>query len=157
MAHKGTQVTRRSMLQMGGSTLAVAGVAAISGHWQIPKLNLFRVQDVDSETFLAYIGKTLRFVPAKEEHSFSPEPVNLKLTAVTRHEDISRHESQKPGMYGRRQRQSFSLFFQQEGGKPLAAGIHRLVHANFENFQIFVSPVGMPGSDGRRHLEAVFG
>jgi hypothetical protein len=157
MAHKGTQVTRRSMLQMSASTLTVAGVAAISGHWQILKRNLLRVQDVDSETFLAYIGKTLRFVPSKQAHSLSSATVDLILTAVTAHEDISRHESQKPSMYGRRQRQSFSLLFQQQGGKPLEAGIHRLVHADFEDFEVFLSPVGMPRSDGRRHLEAIFG
>jgi len=39
----------------------------------------------------------------------------------------------------------------------LGEGLRRLAHADFEDFQLFLSPVGMPGRDGTIYLEAVFG
>jgi hypothetical protein len=145
------------MLQMSWGTFAVAGVAAISGPWRIPKLNRYRLQDVDAETFLPYLGKSLVFQRPPEDCSLSPTTAKLKLAKVVPHENISRIESRNPTKYGKRRRESFSLLFEQKGGKPLGPGLHRLAHTDFEDFQLFLSQVGVPGPDGTIYLEAIFG
>ena len=145
------------MLQMSWGTFAVAGVATISGPWRIPKLNRFRLQDVDAQTFLPYIGRTLNFQRPPEDRRFSSTTVQLKLAKVMPHENISRIEWRNPAKYGKRQRQSFSLLFEKNGGKPLGPGLHRLAHADFEDFRLFLSQVGVPGQDGTIYLEAIFG
>jgi len=157
MAHQGTQVTRRSMLQMSGGAFAVAGVASVSGQWPILGLGRFRLEDVSAQSFLPYLGKTLLFERSPEDRSLSSTTAELKLAKVIPHESISRLESRNPGKYGIRRRESFSLLFEQKDGKPLGPGLHRLAHADFENFQLFLSPVGVPEKNGTVYLEAIFG
>jgi hypothetical protein len=81
----------------------------------------------------------------------------LKLAKVSSHESISRIESRIPAIDGKRRRESFSLLFEQTTGVTLGPGLHELIHPKFEDFQVFLSPVGMPGRDGTVYLEAVFG
>ena len=157
MARKGRQVTRRSILQLSGGAFAVAGVAAISGPWPSVRLNRFRLQDVSAESFLPYVGKTLVFESSAGDQHFTSPTAEFRLAKVTPHESISRIESRNPATYGKRKRESFSLLFEQKGGAPLGEGLHRLAHADFEDFQLFLSPVGMPGQDGTIYLEAIFG
>jgi hypothetical protein len=156
MAHKDSQVSRRSMLKMSGGTLAVAGVGAVTGHWQIPRLHRFRVRDVDAAAFLPYVGNTFLFQEASEDRKGLRSNVELRLAKVESHKTISRIESQSPAEHGKRNRESFSLLFHQNAGEPLSAGIYRLDHANFKDFHIFLSPVGTPGKNGTVYLEAIF-
>jgi hypothetical protein len=157
MARKGKQVTRRSILRLSGEAFAVAGVAAISGPWPSVRLNRFRLQDVDAESFLPFVGRTLAFERPACDQNFASATTELRLAKVTPHENISRIESHNPAMNGKRKRESFSLLFEQKGGTPLGQGLHRLAHADFEDFQLFLSQVGMPGQDGTIYLEAIFG
>jgi hypothetical protein len=157
MARKGKQVTRRSILRLSGNAFAVAGVAAISGPWPSVRLNRFRLQDVNADSFHPYVGKKLAFERPAGDQSFGSPTAELRLSKVTPHENISRIESRNPAIYGSRRRESFSLLFEQKDGKPLGPGLHRLAHADFEDFQLFLSQVGMPEQDGTIYLEAIFG
>lgn len=157
MARNGKQVTRRSILQLSGGAFAVAGVAAISQPWPLVRFNRFRLQDVNAESFLPYVGKTLIFESSAGEQSFASATMELRLAKVTPHENISRIESHNPAMKGKRKRESFSLLFEQKDPEPLGQGLHRLTHADFEDFQLFLCHVGAPGPDGTVYVEAVFG
>jgi hypothetical protein len=157
MAHKGKQVTRRSVLQMSGGTFAAAGAAAVSGPWSILRLYRHRVQDVRAESFFPYLGEKLVFSRSAGDQNAGATTAELKLANVSPHEGISRIESRISALDGKRRRESFSLLFEQNSGMPLGPGLRQLMHPQFEDFQLFLSPVGMPGRDGTIYLEAVFG
>jgi hypothetical protein len=155
MASKEKQVTRRSVLQTSGGTFAAVGAAAIFGHWPLLRLNRLRLQDVRAESFLPYLEKTLVFQRPAEGQS--PATAELKLAKVSPHHSISRIESRNPATHAKRRRESFSLLFEQKSSTPLGPGLHELRHPDFEDFQVFLSPVGKPGRDGTIFVEAVFG
>lgn len=52
----------------------------------------------------------------------------------------------------------FSLLFESAGtaATGLTASVHRLRHAALGEFEVFLSPVGLPENDGRVKFEAVF-
>ena len=109
MARNGKQVTRRSILQLSGGAFAVAGVAAISDPWPIVRFNRFRLQDVNAESFLPYVGKTLVFESSAGDQSFASPTAELRLAKVTPHENISRIESRNPAMIWEADSASHSL------------------------------------------------
>lgn len=155
MTHEGTPITRRSMLQMSWGGFTAAGVAAISRPWRIPGLNRYRLQDVNAETFLPYVGKSLVFHGPFENGTLSCRTVELQLAEVSPHKNLSCLEERATSTG--RKRESFSLLFRQVNGKPLGPGLHRLAHADFEDFQILLTQVGVPSGDGATYHEAVFG
>ena len=157
MAHDAPHVTRRSMLQSSGGTFAAFGVAAVSGHWPKLLLSRLRLQDVTAKSFLPFLGETFVFQGPAEDCGETSSGQELKLTKVSPHESITRIGSRNSANYGKRRRESFSLLFEQKAGKPLNSGLHRLMHADFEDFQVFLSPVGVPGRNGTIRLEAIFG
>ena len=157
MAHDAPHVTRRSMLQSSGGTFAAFGVAAVSGHWPKLLLSRLRVQDVTAKSFLPYLGKTLVFQSPAEDCGETSSGKELKLTKVSPHESITRIESRNSTNDGKRRRESFSLLFEHASAGPVSTGLRQLTHPEFEDFQVFLSEVGMPKPDGTVYLEAVFG
>src|SRR5208283_5158264 len=111
MTHEGTPITRRSMLQMSWGGFAAAGVAAISRPWRIPALNRYRLEDVNADAFLPYLGKTLVFERPLEDGILSSRNVELQLAEVTPHRNLSRFEQQNRVRNAVRKRESFSLLF----------------------------------------------
>ena len=157
MTHEAVRVTRRSVLETMSWATVVAGIGAISSHWAIRGLRRYRLEDVAAETFRPYVGHHLIFERPAEGSTSATRKVELKLTKVTSHENISQIESRDSAKCGKRQRESFSLLFEQKGSEALGPGLHRLANHKFEDFQIFLSPVGVRAPDGTNYLEAIFG
>lgn len=152
MTYKRTRVTRRTVLQTACAPFAAAGIAALCGERLVLPARRLELAQVQAETFLPYVGRTFQFQRASHT-----SPVRLKLLEVIQRHDISRIESENPSQYGQRQRKPFSLLFEQPEGDPVVTGLCRLTHADFENFELFLSSVGRPTQHGTTYVEAVFG
>ena len=157
MSDTGSSLSRRSLLGLSWRGLVAAGVmhAARLGTFAMPARR--GLETATPESFDSSIGKTFEFLkPADEGGLFSPT-VALKLTAVTRHENIARAEARNPSLRGKRKRQSFSLLLELQGREPLGPGLHEFARGEFRRCPIFLSRVG--GSDNHLPIryEAVFG
>ena len=132
-----TSITRRQALSAG--LLAVGGVAISSA---LPALRLIGVPALEPapqltyETFAAQLGTQFRV---------NTGPL-LRLASVRRLQAPD-HPGQ-PASTG----QGFVLEF--EGATPLASATYKVEHARLGTFEMFLSPVGMPGPVAT--AEAVF-
>jgi len=155
MAEQGTQVTRRTLLQNGWRTAAVAGVAAICRPLGLASLTRIRLEDATAETFAPYLNRRIEFkTPATV--SAGGAQVALKLVEIDRHERIARIDSANPAVRGKRERASFSLLFE-SAGRDLPAGLNRISHRDFAETDVLLTRVSRPKHDGTIYYEAIFG
>jgi hypothetical protein len=157
MAENEMNLTRRSLLQWSGCVAAAAGAAGACGPFTVLKTPAEPLENLSAESFQPFAGHTLIFARPVSSGSIVSRTVELKLAKVERHERIAKIESKNPANYGERSRPSFSLLFELKNDEPLSAGLHRLVHGDFDGHQIFLSPVAQPRPDGTLVYEAVFG
>src|SRR5262249_32769576 len=102
-----------------------------------------RMEEYTHEAFLPYAGTVFEFEQP------GGGTVALELLEVSTSPRAARAEG------GRR---PFSLLFSLLGSEPLAMGMHRLRHDNFESADWFICRVTVPGrSPEVRYCEAVFG
>ena len=156
MTQIGTPITRRTLLQMSCGAVAVAGFPTIpvSGSWPRSLSGRFGLDEVQADTFLRYLGRTLMFRGSQAPQS---SPTELTLVKVTRHSKPAGIESRGLTIQEMRPREPFSLLFEKKNDRPLGPGLQRLEHPDFENFELLLSRVGRPSPDGAICFEAVFG
>jgi hypothetical protein len=100
----------------------------------------FEIASYTADTFAPYAGQVL---------TFGPGDVQLELLQITR-----RNVGDVPAGF----REPFSLLFVLRSGEPLARGLHRIAHPDFEPADWFITRVLAPGRDPRQaYYEAVFG
>lgn len=157
MAEKNTSVTRRSLLQTSWRAAAFAGMAGACRWMTVWKGAKQGLSEMTANSFQPYEGQQFLFARPRLGAAETSRSVELKLAKVTPHEHITRIESCDPATRGKRTRESFSLLFELKGGEPLGQGLHRLVHHDFSDCELFLSQVSGPRADGSLLYEAVFG
>ena len=156
MAKKGTQVTRRGLLQIGGRSLFAGALATLCRPFAFASPAAIRLQDVTADTFEPYLGRVIEFRAPATPSGIPSRNVALKLAKIDRHDHLSLMESRNPATRGKRTREPFSLLFESHG-TPLSAGLHTIAHKNFASCELLLSAVCGPKADGTIYYEAVFG
>ena len=157
MADTRSCLSRRSLLGMSWRGVVAAGVMKADRLAAFAMPMRRGLEGATAESFQPGVGKTFEFLkPAGERSLFTPT-VRLKLTAVTRHENIARIEARRPALRGKRKRESISLLFELQGREPLGPSLHEFARGEFRGCPLFLSRV--EGSDNHHPLryEAVFG
>jgi hypothetical protein len=155
MADKG-RLSRRSLLEMSWRSLVVAGVAQAGRVFAFAKPAKRGLENATTESFSPHVGETLAFLKPASDRGMIRSTVELKLTEVTRHENIARIEARNPAIRGKRQREPFSLLFELQGREPLGPGLHEFARGEFQDCPVFLSPV-LDAKKGPMRYEAVFG
>lgn len=105
------------------------------------------MQQYTRELFESYVGQLFEFERPRDQHAV-PDRVQLELLEVS-----SASGSPAAGF-----RAPFTLLFALRSAEPLAGGLHRIAHGDFEPCDWFVNRVVVPGRDGRlAYYQAVFG
>jgi hypothetical protein len=158
MAQNGSPISRRLLLQWSAGLAACFGAtSATAGQLSPWPRSTQPMQDLTAESFLPYVGHTMRFARPLAKGALLSRTAELKLLKVDGHDAITRIESHAPANHPERTRASFSLVFELTDQAPLEDGLHRLVHSDFAGHALFVSEVSRPRPDGTRFYEAVFG
>ena len=155
MEKKGTPVTRRGLLQIGGRSLFAAALATLCRPFAFAHSAAVRLQDVTADTFLPYLGRVIEF-RAPVTPLASSSKVALVLAGIDRHDHLSIAESRNPATRGKRTREPFSLLFESRGTR-LPEGLHAIAHRDFAACELLLSAIGRPKADGTIYYEAVFG
>lgn len=156
MADKDLHFTRRSLLDMGLRSLAVAGIAPTASVAAEENPALKDLSEATADSFAPLVGKTILFLKPVE-HRQTTSTVALKLTEVSRHEHIAAAEARMASAPGKRSRSSFSLVFELEGREPLGSGLHAFAEGEFKGSLLFLSALGPGGKNKTLRYEAVFG
>jgi len=157
MADTRSCLSRRSLLGMSWRGLVAAGLIHANRLSALAMPARRGLETAAAEWFTPSIGKTFEFLkPAGEGGLFAPT-VALKLTAVTRHENIAQIEARMASLRGKRKRESFSLLFELQGREPLGPGLHEFAQGEFRRCALFLSRVGSSGDSLPIRYEAVFG
>ena len=156
MEKKGTPVTRRGLLQIGGRSLFAAALATLCRPFAFAHSAAVRLQDVTADTFLPYLGRVIEFRAPVTPLASSSGKVALVLAGIDRHDHLSIAESRNPATRGKRTREPFSLLFESRGTQ-LSEGLHTIAHRDFASCELLLSAVGRPNADGTTYYEAVFG
>jgi hypothetical protein len=156
MAKKGTQVTRRGLLQIGSRSLFAVALTTLCRPFAFAHSAAVRLQDVTADTFLPYLGRVIEFRTPVTPLASSSGKVALVLARIDRHGHLSLAESRNPATRGKRTREPFSLLFESRGTQ-LSEGLHTIAHRDFASCELLLSPVGRPKADGTIYYEAVFG
>jgi hypothetical protein len=155
MAKKGTQVTRRGLLQIGGRSLFAAALTTLCRPFAFAHPAGLRLQDVTADTFAPYLGRYIEFRTPATPPGVSSGNAALRLAKIDRHDHLSLLESQNPATRCKRNREPFSLLF--ESRTQLSSGLHTIAHSEFAHCELLLSPVCRPKADGTIYYEAVFG
>ena len=156
MAKKGTQVTRRGLLQIGGRSLFAASFAALCRPFAFANPSALHLREFTANAFEPYLGRFIEFKAPASASGVSTRSVALKLAKIDRHDQLSLAESRNPGTRGKRTRAPFSLLFESRGSLQ-SEGLHSMAHRDFESCELLLSAVCMPRADGTVYYEAVFG
>lgn len=156
MEKKGTPVTRRGLLQIGGRSLFAAALTTLCRPFSFAHSAAVRLQDVTADTFSPYLGRVIEFRTPVTPLATSSSKVALLLARIDRHDHLSLAESRNPATKGKRKREPFSLLFESRGTQ-LSEGLHTIAHRDFASCELLLSPVGRPKADGTIYYEAVFG
>jgi hypothetical protein len=156
MEKKGTPITRRGLLQIGGRSLFAAALATLCRPFAFAHSAAVRLQDVTADTFLPYLGRVIEFRTPVTPLASSYGNVALVLAGIDRHDHLSIAESRNPATRGKRTREPFSLLFESCGTR-LPEGLHAIADRDFAACELLLSPVGRPKADGTIYYEAVFG
>ena len=109
----------------------------------------FEMQDYTAEMFSCYLGQVLEFDQPMGTRGINGNRVQLELLEVRRPKSAPRPV---------RFREPFALLFALRSAAPLARGLQRISHADFEPVDWFVARVWVPGRDPNvAYYEAVFG
>ena len=126
---------RRTLLAAGvaGAVAAVVGPAAVSSGAAVPKVPTtasapIGVAELEQSTFAPAVGGTFSV------RSSPRATTNLVLTSV---------EPLPNGPPGPRR---FSLMFEGSNRPVLSQGIYAMSNAGIGSFEIFIAPVGLPGT-----------
>ncbi len=104
----------------------------------------FEIEKYAADTFLPYVGQTFIF----ESLDDGRRSVKLELVEVKKQSD------RRPAGF----REPFALLFVLRSEQQLGTVLHRIVHADFEPSEWFLTRVLVPGRDSRlAYYEAVFG
>jgi hypothetical protein len=156
MAKKGTQVTRRGLLQIGSRSLFAVALTTLCRPFAFAHSAAVRLQDVTADTFLPFLGRVIEFRTPVTPLASSSRKAALVLARIDRHGHLSLAESRNPATRGKRTREPFSLLFESRGTQ-LSEGLHTIAHRDFASCELLLSPVGRPKADGTIYYEAVFG
>jgi hypothetical protein len=156
MAKKGTQVTRRGLLQIGGRSLFAAGFAALCRPFAFANPSALCLRELTADAFEPYLGRFIEFQAPSSASGVAARTVGLKLAKIDRHDQLSLLESRNPAIRGKRERAPFSLLFESRGN-PLSEGLHTVAHGDFAPCELLLSPVCRPKADGTIYYEAAFG
>lgn len=157
MANKGSYLSRRSLLEMSWWSVVVAGVARANRLIAFAAPARRGLENATAESFAPYAGETFEFLKSVGERGIVSPTVELRLKAVSRHDNIARIETRMPAIRGKRKRESFSLLFELPGHEPLGPGLHEFAHGEFKGCPIFLSQVQSAKSNGLILYEAIFG
>jgi len=124
----GAEMSRRAVL---GAGLGLAGVALIAGSGGFALLRLSRPDHLAAASYLPLVGSGFRV----GGYAFA-----LELTAVRLLGGVSRGQALMAG------REHFALDFSGPADQRLSSSQHPLSHPELGSFQLFLSPVGQPGS-----------
>jgi hypothetical protein len=154
---KRSDLTRRSLLDIGWRSLVVAGVARANRLIALAAPARHGLENATAESFAPHVGETFGFLKSARDRGVLSPAVELRLTAVSHHDNIARIEARMPAIRGQRKRDSFSLLFELPGREPLGPGLHEFAHGEFKGCPILLSQVQSVKNQGPIRYEAVFG